>query len=1057
MENSSESEADLFQILKEGPPPAGASTSSQAEDSNNSNKNSGNSGQGSPSIIRQRAATLNQDIRDKIREKRKSWTVSDFSSKGELPQNQPNTQLPPSAEGSPSSSPVPMKPSKSDEMSAGDSSHYANTWSSAERKKFDKFSHFITGKGLRDKDKDRDKDYTPSGTNSTRTSGTFEDAEADLTEILAEGPPSASPGVQKISPAKKLLEASLLFRRSRAKLDVEKYGKPDKGSDKIDRTNSSQEETDLFAILAEGPPMPKSPTNLRDVAIVRNLADEYTIVEHDLNDKINGNTKWSNEEADLFAILAEGPPELSPRTQEQRTDVFFAQLYRQVKDSWFSTSKSHWKLYDYSFEDNALREYSAGSDWSKPMHPKLTIDILHATIIDFEESSRPFSFIIYTWNGDIYYLAATSLAEKERVLSILSPDPVSISPLLSKRKSNVPFERHRVDSLGSFSSISSKTKQKSRDPAILTVDSSGIIVEIDKATEKLTARSRTDLVKHRFSSILAEPFKSKLSNFEKSFVQHHGARQARLERRKSSQPVNITVTSTIKEDSTQVLYEVLIQYIPFFINLDLDTNVRKVNRLKLDVSSAKNLKPVKKYNPYCTVFLNKVPIATTITHWGSKNPYWMETFSFDLHDTFPYALRFLVQNNHTNVNESRSAFGLVNYTLNNYENQISDSFPITPIKEAEIEEDLGTLTIGISCKPLIVLPTKEFKELLDLLISDTNFQIALALAKFGEGGSQTELIAYHFLNLFFIKHRDWYMVKKLASLEISIANSETSNILFRGNSLATKTFDLFMKNYGVRYLHNVLDEPLRKVFDEKDSCEIFPDRLGKNQSLSKNQERLANLVKTIWDAILSSAILMPFELSYVFEHIWNAAEKKFSKPNEECIEKYIAVSGFFFLRFITPAILDPYLFGLSQDVPQPHTARTLTLIAKVMQNLANLILFGDKEPNWDFMNDFLMENIPLMQRFLRAISTPIVDNYQHPEGPETSLRSELSELYRICKSNEDKLKEHAETQNQRKIKELLPILKNLDSAYERLGPEAMNSNEQQETVEATLDPLSVQQ
>ena len=59
------------------------------------------------------------------------------------------------------------------------------------------------------------------------------------------------------------------------------------------------------------------------------------------------------------------------------------------------------------------------------------------------------------------------------------------------------------------------------------------------------------------------------------------------------------------------------------------------------------------------------------------------------------------------------------------------------------------------------------------------------------------------------------------------------------------------------------------------------------------------------------------------------------------------------------------------DYPDARTARTLTLLAKTMQCLANLANFGVKEPFMVEMNGFIMDNSHRLMEFIDAVSVSI--------------------------------------------------------------------------------------
>jgi len=116
--------------------------------------------------------------------------------------------------------------------------------------------------------------------------------------------------------------------------------------------------------------------------------------------------------------------------------------------------------------------------------------------------------------------------------------------------------------------------------------------------------------------------------------------------------------------------------------------------------------------------------------------------------------------------------------------------------------------------------------------------------------------AKNVVNVLMIRGTPIEGIKTLISEEIK--STDEANVIFRGNSLATKTLDIYMKIIGSDYLFNTLSGVIRDVFKSKESCEIDPLKVEKGQlELKKNRRRLLIHLKAFWEAIHQSVDKCP--------------------------------------------------------------------------------------------------------------------------------------------------------------------------------------------------------
>nr|POF01034.1 inhibitory regulator protein bud2/cla2 [Quercus suber] len=150
-----------------------------------------------------------------------------------------------------------------------------------------------------------------------------------------------------------------------------------------------------------------------------------------------------------------------------------------------------------------------------------------------------------------------------------------------------------------------------------------------------------------------------------------------------------------------------------------------------------------------------------------------------------------------------------------------------------------------------------------------------------------------------------------------------ANLLFRGNTLLTKSLDTHMRRVGKEYLEQCLSAKLQEIRDKDLDCEVDPNKVSSQHDLERNWRRLNSATAEVWRAIFDHKQRCPIELRIIFKHIRACAEDTYGDFSRSV--SYSSVSGFLFLRFFCPAVLNPKLFGLMKgNLRDQHLPFVLT-------------------------------------------------------------------------------------------------------------------------------------
>ncbi|KAM9321250.1 neurofibromin [Gastrophryne carolinensis] len=309
-------------------------------------------------------------------------------------------------------------------------------------------------------------------------------------------------------------------------------------------------------------------------------------------------------------------------------------------------------------------------------------------------------------------------------------------------------------------------------------------------------------------------------------------------------------------------------------------------------------------------------------------------------------------------------------------------------------------------------------ELVTMMGDQGELPIAMALANVVPC-SQWDELARVLVTLFDSRHLLYQLLWNMFSKEVELADSMQT--LFRGNSLASKIMTFCFKVYGATYLQKLLEPLLRVVISSPEwqhvSFEVDSSRLDGIESLEENQRCLLQMTEKFFHAIINSTHEFPTQLRSVCHCLYQAtchsllskATVKEKKGNKKSVvsqrfpqNSIGAVGSAMFLRFINPAIVSPYEAGILDKKPPPRIERGLKLMSKILQSIANHVLFTKEEHMRPF-NEFVKNNFDAARRFFFDIANncPPSDTVNHSLSFITD--GNVLALHRLLWNNQEKI------------------------------------------------------
>ena len=340
-------------------------------------------------------------------------------------------------------------------------------------------------------------------------------------------------------------------------------------------------------------------------------------------------------------------------------------------------------------------------------------------------------------------------------------------------------------------------------------------------------------------------------------------------------------------------------------------NIRRMdNSLKMWIYEAKALPPKKKY--FCEINLDKTLYGRTSVKLKSDLLFWGEYFDFtDIPDINIITVNVYRECEKKKKRDKHNLIGIVKIPIHEVTSRTFSEnwYPIISEKHDSLtknssKEPIPTLRIKCRFQSIDILPLSVYTEFAEYL--KENYKKVCELLEPVIGVKAKEDIGQ---SLVLFMHSQGLAASFLTDVvALDLLRVGDQRLTFRGNSLATKSMEAFLKLTGEQYLQDTLSAPISDIIISDRDCEVDPSKAN-GSSLARQQQALRNAVQSTWNSIAESSKFFPQQLKICFATF---RERLQLLNREDMADNLISAS--IFLRFLCPAVLSPSLFNITNGM-----------------------------------------------------------------------------------------------------------------------------------------------